>query len=699
MAVKKRLFHNPRHIDSSITIECEFDRKWAESRAILYSIDTETEGRIFSTSYDALAPKARRAGAKIDKHPVYAPDSIISCIAGGIPKASEMPEGEILYAYTDGSLRTPPSSGADHYGGYGVYMKCGDRIAEFAGSALDNGNVFYSTGFELMASTIAMKIAMALGYKKLVILYDAIYVSIDYIKKGNKKSQNMMINEYLSFWENIVKPSGIDVSFQKVKAHIGELGNEHANLLATSAACALKSRVSAIMAGARKGKKPPEQALFAAGAWTTDGELKSASAKDAAAPDEEDVAAHAPEHEIESRSLKSGNEREKEAGSASAAAEATENKKSASGAEGLPTDDKPDDVQEEIRKAPESRGAKTSRARKRIEKRTLDVGGGIDEKKKAPAGANEAASAPVAGNDEAPGNGSACVADADNGSANAGAKGRTDAETVETTETAKPASSSMDDSAAASENASERKPAKRSRKPKRASDEEAEAVDSSDDVVENVADRFEDARGTGSISSEPKHADGNGKTDADGSAFAKESEAEGKRLESRAEKRVVAKGKRRKAREEKASGAEEERSAAEVGRTRKKKTAAEDAFCDGGTATGNADIAEAGGRADHECGEPSNAEPMGEKKERSRRSSKKKAAPTRTTVEDASANVQSRNAASSRTDIDNAVSDEKGMRANAADMEAAKERSPRKSAAREAKTRKKEKTAEEAAVE
>lgn len=165
------------------------------------------------------------------RYDIFAPDEIVRKVSGSV--SSPKKGNKTLVAYTDGSF---VQKGANHVAGYGVFCCCGDAAAEYANTVLDNAMTFGSMGGEFAGAVVAIKVAVANGYEKVEIHHDFDGVATFSEKSCSSPNRGSkmywLYDQYKAFLDCV--SDKIEIEFVKVKAHALDVGNEHANFLAST---------------------------------------------------------------------------------------------------------------------------------------------------------------------------------------------------------------------------------------------------------------------------------------------------------------------------------------------------------------------------------------------------------------------------------------------------------------------------------
>lgn len=229
-------------IGKLLTRKSSLDSEWSISaNSRLFSTQDNNGKTLFFSDQDSANAVASKSKSPVRRYDIFAPDAIISKVSGSIAN----PKGKkTLVAYTDGSY-------LQHFGSYasayGVWCYCGDSQAEYAAGICDNAKSFGVMGGELSAAVVAIKVAIANGYKQVEIHYDfhgvAIYEEgIESVPNPDAKMY-WMYEQYKSFLD--CARAKIDVKFVKAKAHECVIGNEHADFLAHTHAMILAKYMQA----------------------------------------------------------------------------------------------------------------------------------------------------------------------------------------------------------------------------------------------------------------------------------------------------------------------------------------------------------------------------------------------------------------------------------------------------------------------
>lgn len=120
--------------------------------------------------------------------------------------------------------------------GYGIVFSAANLAIpqELSGNTSDTlYTPFRNVAGEILASLTAAHHAIENGYKEIIINYD--YTGIEAWVTGTWKAKNELTQNYKTEMQSLMK-SGLIITFQKVKAHSGNSGNERADKLAKEAA-------------------------------------------------------------------------------------------------------------------------------------------------------------------------------------------------------------------------------------------------------------------------------------------------------------------------------------------------------------------------------------------------------------------------------------------------------------------------------
>lgn len=139
---------------------------------------------------------------------------------------------ETIYVYTDGACSGNPGPG-----GWGVFMKYGEKTKELYGSEKDTTN-------NRMELTAAIKALYAItpkssGKWRVLLATDSTYVRdgitrwLSKWKSNNWKTSNKKDVKNVDLWQELDEAIKLhDVRFAWVKGHSGHSGNERADRLA-----------------------------------------------------------------------------------------------------------------------------------------------------------------------------------------------------------------------------------------------------------------------------------------------------------------------------------------------------------------------------------------------------------------------------------------------------------------------------------
>lgn len=211
------------------SMDAEWDAKATER---LFSFtDKNGEKRFYSDRATCIAEQRVLGMAKHsrpDAYRLFAPDELIRRVSGDVTQPKR---GDVLKAYVDGSFRHTRIKSTS----YGAFLLCGNKAAEYACAIADDTNVYNSLGGELTAAVVAIKVAIGLGYKNIEVYHDCNGVSI--FEEGSEQQPKKdgksywLYEQYEAFLQCARKQ--INILFVHVKGHSLDMGNEHANYLAT----------------------------------------------------------------------------------------------------------------------------------------------------------------------------------------------------------------------------------------------------------------------------------------------------------------------------------------------------------------------------------------------------------------------------------------------------------------------------------
>lgn len=135
---------------------------------------------------------------------------------------------DVPYAFVDGSYNVV--SGVYGYGGFLVVGE--EKIVLQGNGDEEEMASMRNVAGEILGSMAAVKKALELGLKELVIYYD--YMGIEMWATGDWKRNKAGTVAYYEFMQSV--KSQISITFTKVKGHSGVAGNEEADRLAKEAA-------------------------------------------------------------------------------------------------------------------------------------------------------------------------------------------------------------------------------------------------------------------------------------------------------------------------------------------------------------------------------------------------------------------------------------------------------------------------------
>ena len=138
------------------------------------------------------------------------------------------------FAFVDGSFNTKDKI----YGGAAILIDQFGKRHEL----IDSGNdveiaKMRNVAGEILGSKLAIKKALELGMKKLILFYD--YDGVGNWVTGVWKPKKKFTKSYADFVNKVIK-NGFRLYFRKVKGHAGILLNEEADQLAKKAAGVIK---------------------------------------------------------------------------------------------------------------------------------------------------------------------------------------------------------------------------------------------------------------------------------------------------------------------------------------------------------------------------------------------------------------------------------------------------------------------------
>lgn len=145
-------------------------------------------------------------------------------LSRSLAEASAPEEEERPYAYVDGSFNT--ATGVYGYGGF--LVAAGERyLLQGCGDDPELAAMRNVAG-EVAGSMAAMRKALELGFKQLVIYYD--YSGVEMWATGAWKRNRRGTVDYYNYVQSI--RGELALSFVKIKGHAGVAGNEEADRLA-----------------------------------------------------------------------------------------------------------------------------------------------------------------------------------------------------------------------------------------------------------------------------------------------------------------------------------------------------------------------------------------------------------------------------------------------------------------------------------
>ncbi len=139
-----------------------------------------------------------------------------------------VPGEEHLIAYVDGSFDV----NAGRYSFGCVLLTPDGKIIKESGNG-DNPDslAIRNVAGEMLGAMYAVKWAAKNGYKSIELRYD--YVGIEKWARGEWKTNHVLTGKYAAYMKHMEEY--VQISFQKVKAHSGDLYNEEADKLAKAA--------------------------------------------------------------------------------------------------------------------------------------------------------------------------------------------------------------------------------------------------------------------------------------------------------------------------------------------------------------------------------------------------------------------------------------------------------------------------------
>lgn len=142
-------------------------------------------------------------------------------------KGKSQKKKAVSIAYIDGSFN--PMTGVY---GYGAILFFGEREYKMSGNGREKDKVsMRNVAGEIMGAISVIERAIKIGATKIVICYD--YQGIEQFALGNWKRNNAYTKEYYDFIQKAKEK--IEIEFEKIKAHTGDVYNEMVDRMAKRA--------------------------------------------------------------------------------------------------------------------------------------------------------------------------------------------------------------------------------------------------------------------------------------------------------------------------------------------------------------------------------------------------------------------------------------------------------------------------------